>query len=57
MIKITISKGVIQNHINDLLHQVQSLMKGKTLDNRELNDMQELLWRVEHYIHQGEDNV
>ena len=55
MIKITISKGVIQNHINDLLHQVQSLMKGKTLDNRELRDMQELLWRVEHYIHQGED--
>jgi len=55
MIKITISKSVIQNHINDLLHQVQSLMKGKTLDNRELNDMQELLWRVEHYINQGED--
>ncbi len=55
MIKITISKGVIQNHINDLLHRVQLLMKGKTLSNHELNDMQELLWRVEHYIHQGED--
>ena len=54
MSKITISTGATQNHINELLHQVQSLMKGKTLDNYELNNMQELLWRIEHYIHQGD---
>lgn len=55
MIKIIISKSVIQNHLNELLHQVQSLMKGKTLDNHELNNMQEKLWRIEHYINQGDD--
>ena len=57
MAKVTISKGATQSYINALLNQVQALMKGKTLDKYELRNMQEELWRIEHYINQGEDNV
>lgn len=54
MSKVVISKGSTQSYINALLHQVQALMKGKTLDKYELSNMQEELWRIEHYINQGE---
>ena len=57
MAKVTISKGATQSYINALLNQVQALMKGKTLDKYELSNMQEELWRIEHYINQGEDDV
>ena len=57
MSKITISKGATQSYINALLNQVQALMKGKTLDKYELSNMQEELWRIEHYINQGDDDV
>lgn len=57
MTKVTISKGSTQSYINALLHQVQALIEGKTLDKYELSNMQEELWRIEHYINQGEDDV
>ena len=52
MAKVIISKGATQSYINALLNQVQALMKGKTLDKYELGNMQEELWRIEHYINQ-----
>ena len=55
MAKVIISKGVIENHIDDLLNRVQSAIQGTPLIKRELEDMQELLWRIEHYINQGDD--
>lgn len=57
MAKVTISKGVIENHIDDLLNRVQSAIQGTPLIKRELEVMQELLWRVKHYIDQGESDV
>ena len=54
MSKVTISKGVIENHIDDLLNRLQSA-KETPLIQRELEVMQELLWRIKHYIDQGED--
>lgn len=55
MAKVIISKGATQSYITALLNQVQALMKGKTLDKYELGNMQEELWRIEHYINQGDD--
>jgi hypothetical protein len=54
MSKITISKGVIENHIDDLLNRLQSGIEGKTPSRIEWEVMQELLWRIKHYIDQGE---
>ena len=54
MSKVTISKGVIENHIDDLLNRLQSAIQGTPLIKRELEVMQEMLWRVKHYIDQGE---
>jgi hypothetical protein len=54
MSKITISKAATQSYIDALLKQVQALMQGKTLEKYELSNMQEELWRIEHYINQKE---
>ena len=54
MSKVNISKDVIENHIDDLLNRVQSAVQGTPLIKRELEVMQELLWRIKHYIHQGD---
>jgi hypothetical protein len=54
MSKVTISKGVIDGHIEALLNRVQSGLQGKLLSLYELESMQEELWRIKHYINQGE---
>ena len=54
MSKVNISKDVIENHIDDLLNRVQSAVQGTPLIKRELEVMQELLWRIKHYIDQGD---
>lgn len=54
MSKITISKGVVEEYIEALLNRVQSAIQGETLTITELEGMQEKLWRIEHYINQGE---
>lgn len=54
MSKVTISKGVIEDHIDDLLNRLQSAIQGTPLIKRELEGMQELLWRIKHYINQGD---
>ena len=55
MSHVTMSKGVIEAYINVLLNTVQSGIEGKTPSRIEWEGMQELLWRIEHYINQGED--
>ena len=55
MAKVTISKGVIEAYIDVLLNTMQSGIEGKTPSRIEWEGMQELLWRIKHYIDQGED--
>lgn len=54
MSKITISKGVIEVYIRVLLNTVQSGIEGKPPSRTEWEGMQEMLWRIEHHINQGE---
>lgn len=54
MSKVTISKGVTEGYIDALLNRVQSAMQEKTLTITELEAMQEKLWRIKHYINQGD---
>jgi hypothetical protein len=54
MSKVTISKGVIEDHIDTMLNRLQHAVQGTPLVQRELEAMQEMLWRIKHYIDQGE---
>lgn len=54
MSKVSISKRVIERHIDELLNKVQLVIEGKTLSNAEWEAVQEKLWRIKHYIDQGE---
>ena len=54
MSKITISKGVIEEYLDALLNKAQSGVQGGTLSAAEWEAIQEKLWRIKHYINQGE---
>jgi hypothetical protein len=51
---ITISKAVIKEHVDEILNKAQLGIEGKTLSKAEWEAMQEKLWRIKHYINQGE---
>lgn len=51
---ITISKAVIDGYVDALLSKTQLGAEGKTLSKAEWESMQEKLWRIKHYIDQGE---
>ena len=54
MTKIIISKAVIEGYVDALLNKAQLGTEGKTLSKAEWESMQEKLWRIKHYIDQGE---
>ena len=55
MSKITISKAVIEGYVDALLNKAQSGIEGKTLSVAEWRVIQENLWRIKHYIDQGDN--
>jgi len=54
MSRMTISKAVIEGYVDALLNKAQLGIEGKTLSLAEWESIQEKLWRIKHYINQGE---
>jgi hypothetical protein len=54
MSRITISKAVIEGYVDALLNHAQLGTEGKTLSVAQWRVIQENLWRIKHYINQGE---
>ena len=55
MSKIIISKAVIEGYLYALFNKAQLGTEGKTLSKAEWESIQEKLWRIKHYIDQGEN--
>jgi hypothetical protein len=55
MSKVTISKGVIETYVDVMLNTVQRGIDGTPPSRVTWEGMQEMLWRIKHYIDQGED--
>jgi len=51
---MTISKAVIEGYVDALLNKAQLGTEGKPISKAEWESVQEKLWRIKHYINQGE---
>ena len=52
--EMTISKAVIEGYVDALLNKTQLGKEGKPISKAEWESVQEKLWRIKHYINQGE---